>query len=192
MNEQNEDHTNESLGGCDKEHVFEQQKDITIHSQRLSTSSSFPSPTSTSKAKRRRSTNAVSHRSTSSIQSYFTPLANKACAEADIDNISITSTEPVEETQHHKRCKIEEELVSGQNTSGDKQSTSCPDGATSCPLCGAMVSGCMAEHLDYHTALELQESFQSDSSFEKTSMHKETNRKQLPSQEKIQMFFKRT
>lgn len=164
-------HTSE---GYDKEQL---EKDITMH--KIST---VASPTSTSRAKRRRST---SNRSTSSIQSYFTPLANKSCID-----IHPTSTEPAEETQQHKRCKVEEEeVVNDENMSEDKQ-TSPTDGATSCPVCGAMVSGCMAEHLDYHTAMDLHKSFQNDSSFD--NKRSETHRRHLPSQEKIQMFFKRT
>ena len=171
--------TGNSLRGCDKEQL---ERDTTIN--RISTVAS-------SMTKRRRITNAATPKATSSIQNYFTPLASKACSEASID-IPPTSTEPVEETQQYKRRKVEEELVSDNNTSEDKQSNQ-PDGAASCPVCGATVSGCMAEHLDYHTAMDLHESFQNNTSFDdKRSTHKETHHRQLPPQEKIQMFFKRT
>ena len=171
--------TGNSLRGCDKEQL---ERDTTIN--RISTVAS-------SMTKRRRITNAATPKATSSIQNYFTPLASKACSEVSID-ITPTSTEPVEETQQYKRRKVEEELVSDDNTSEDKQSNQAV-GAASCPVCGAMVSGCMAEHLDYHTAMDLHESFQNSTSFnDKRSTHKETHHRQLPSQEKIQMFFKRT
>lgn len=164
-----------------------------MRSKTLSPLSSY-SPTTKAKSKRRYSGKNQSQHASPSLHKYFTVVDSKGASE---ENNPPAKTDSDEITNAHKRRKVEDNdvAIDGAQVDSTLQPISLLEKGAPCPQCGEMVVGCMTEHLDYHVAMELQESL-NETSFDKITKHRsketgKTNTGHPPSQEKIQVFFRR-